>query len=56
MRGKIIRQGVRTALECGVNGITLGHHDGAEYPMLRAVGESLKAASLWNPGRNGAST
>jgi len=43
---EIIRQGVRTALECGVNGITLGHYDGAESPMLRAVGEGLKAANL----------
>jgi hypothetical protein len=43
---EIIRQGVRTALECGVNGITLGHYDGAEFPMLRAVGESLKAANV----------
>jgi len=43
---EIIRQGVRTALDCGVNGITLGHYDGAEYPMLRAVGESLKAVNL----------
>ena len=40
----LIREGVRIAVECGVDGISLGHYDGAEFPMLRAVGEELKAA------------
>jgi hypothetical protein len=31
-------------IDCGVNGITLGHHDGAEFPMLRAVREGLQTA------------
>jgi hypothetical protein len=26
-----------------MNGITLGHYDGAEFPMLRAIREGLKA-------------
>jgi hypothetical protein len=41
---EMIRQGVRIALDCGMNGITLGHYDGAEFPMLRAIQEGLKAA------------
>jgi hypothetical protein len=41
---ELIREGVRIALECGVNGITLGHYDGAEFPMLRAIREGLAAA------------
>jgi hypothetical protein len=41
---ELIREGVRIAVECGVNGITLGHYDGAEFPMLRAVREGLAAA------------
>ena len=38
---ELIREGVRIAVECGVNGITLGHYDGAEFPMLRAVRQGL---------------
>jgi hypothetical protein len=43
---ELIREGVRIALECGVNGITLGHYDGAEFPMLRAIREGLAAAHV----------
>jgi hypothetical protein len=39
----LIREGVRIAVECGVDGISLGHYDGAEFPMLRAIREELKA-------------
>jgi len=41
---ELIREGVRIAVECGMNGITLGHYDGAEFPMLRAIRDGLKAA------------
>jgi hypothetical protein len=40
---ELIREGVRIAVECGMNGITLGHYDGAEFPMLRAIRDGLKA-------------
>jgi hypothetical protein len=40
---ELIREGVKTAVECGMNGITLGHYDGAEFPMLRAIRDGLKA-------------
>jgi hypothetical protein len=43
---ELIRTGVRIAVECGMNGITLGHYDGAEFPMLRAVREGLSAAGV----------
>jgi hypothetical protein len=39
----LIREGVRIARQCGMDGITLGHYDGAEFPMLRAVREGLNA-------------
>jgi hypothetical protein len=38
---ELIRQGVQIAVECGMEGITLGHYDGAEFPMLRAIREGL---------------
>jgi len=41
---EIIREGVKVAVECEVNGITLGHYDGSEFPMLRAVREGLTPA------------
>jgi hypothetical protein len=41
---ELIREGVRIAVECGMNGISLGHYDGAEFPMLRAVREGLAEA------------
>jgi len=40
---ELIREGVKIAVECGMNGITLGHYDGAEFPMLRAIRDGLKA-------------
>jgi len=43
---ELIREGVKIAVECGVDGITLGHYDGSEFPMLRAVREGLTAADV----------
>jgi hypothetical protein len=43
---ELIRTGVKIAVECGVDGITLGHYDGSEFPMLRAVREGLTAAHV----------
>ena len=36
-------------MECGMDGITLGHYDGAEFPMLRAIREGLKDAGVEVP-------
>jgi hypothetical protein len=46
---ELVREGVRIALECGVQGLSLGHYDGAEFPVLKAVGESLSAAKVSVP-------
>lgn len=43
---ELIREGVRIAVECGVNEVTLEHYDGAEFPMLGAIRESLAAAAV----------
>lgn len=43
---ELVREGVGMALEAGVSGITLGHYDGASFPVLRAVGEALRAAGV----------
>src|SRR5271157_5491092 len=46
---ELIREGVRIADECGMNGITLGHYDGAEFPMLRAIRDGLKDTGKIKP-------
>jgi hypothetical protein len=46
---ELVREGIRIAVSCGVNGISLGHYDGAEFPTLRAVGEGLGAAKVSVP-------
>lgn len=46
---ELIRAGVKIAIECGMDGITLGHYDGAEFPMLRAIREGLKEAGVEVP-------
>jgi hypothetical protein len=43
---ELIRQGVQIAVDCGVSGITLGHYDGAEFPMLRAIRQGLVNAKI----------
>jgi hypothetical protein len=43
---ELIEEGVRIAVQCGMNGITLGHYDGATFPMLRGVREGLAEAKI----------
>ena len=43
---ELIREGVKIAVECGMDGVTLGHYDGATFPVLRAVREGLLAAGV----------
>ncbi|HVW21901.1 MAG TPA: twin-arginine translocation signal domain-containing protein [Opitutaceae bacterium] len=40
----LIREGIAIAAECRMNGVTLGHYDGATFAMLRAVREGLAAS------------
>ena len=48
---ELIEEGVKIASECGMVGITLGHYDGAEFPMLRAIRTGLDAAKIAVPAR-----
>ena len=38
---ELVREGVKIAVETAMDGITLGHYDGATFPILRAVREGL---------------
>jgi hypothetical protein len=42
----LIRKGVRISAECGADGITLGHYDGAPLENLEAVGQGLTEMSI----------
>lgn len=44
--GELVRQGVVVAAGCGVDGITLGHYEGATFERLRAIREGLKLAKM----------
>jgi hypothetical protein len=41
---ELVRQGVVVSAQCGVDGITIGHYDGAPFSNLRAIKEGLKLA------------
>jgi len=43
---ELIRQGVKVAVDSGVQGITLGHYDGAAFSILRAVRNGLAEANV----------
>jgi len=42
----LIRRGVVVSAECGADGLTIGHYDGATFTNLRAVREGLKLADV----------
>ena len=48
---ELIEQGVQIAADCGMVGITLGHYDGAEFPMLRAIRSGLEKAKIKPPAK-----
>ena len=41
---EIIRQGVIVSAQCGVDGLTMGHYDGASFSNLRAIKEGMELA------------
>jgi len=41
-----VKQGVVVAAQCGMDGISLGHYDGAAFDMLKAVREGLRNAGV----------
>ena len=43
---ELIRMGVAISAECGADGITLGHYDGAPLKNLQAVGQGLREADI----------
>jgi len=43
---EIIRQGVVVSAQCGADGITMGHYDGAPFSNLRAIKEGLELADV----------
>ena len=43
---ELIRQGVVISCQCGVDGLTIGHYDGASFSNLRAIKEGLALADV----------
>jgi hypothetical protein len=43
---ELISEGVGIAVQCRMNGVTLGHYDGASFPMLRGVRQGLVEAGI----------
>jgi hypothetical protein len=43
---ELIRQGVVVSCQCGVDGLTIGHYDGASFSNLRAIKEGLALADV----------
>jgi hypothetical protein len=42
----VVRDGVKVVVETGMNGLTIGHYDGATFPVLRGVRDGLVAAGV----------
>jgi hypothetical protein len=43
---ELVRQGVVISCQCGVDGLTIGHYDGATFSCLRAIKEGLALADV----------
>jgi hypothetical protein len=43
---ELVRKGVLISSECGADGLSLGHYDGAPLRLLKAVGEGLRDADV----------
>jgi len=43
---ELIRQGVVISAQCGADGITMGHYDGASFSNLRAIREGMEMADV----------
>jgi hypothetical protein len=43
---EIIRQGVVVSAQCGVDGLTIGHCDGAPFKNLMALKEDMELADV----------
>jgi hypothetical protein len=43
---ELVRQGVMISAECGADGLSLGHYDGASLRLLEAIGDGLRDADV----------
>jgi len=43
---ELVRKGVLISSECGADGLSLGHYDGAPLRLLEAIGEGLRDADV----------
>jgi len=43
---ELIRQGVVISAQCGADGLTMGHYDGASFSHLRAIKEGMELADV----------
>lgn len=43
---ELVRQGVLISSECGADGLSLGHYDGAPLRLLEAIGDGLRDADV----------
>jgi hypothetical protein len=46
---ELIHEGVHIAMQNKVCGLSLGHYDGAEFPLLRAISEGLQVEHVSVP-------
>ncbi len=43
---ELVREGVRISSECGADGLSLGHYDGAPLRLLEAIGDGMREADV----------
>lgn len=43
---ELVKQGILVSAQCGADGLTIGHYDGAWLNCLRAIGEGLDEAGI----------
>ena len=43
---ELVREGVAISAECGADGLSLGHYDGAPLRLLEAIGDGLRDADV----------
>ena len=43
---ELVRKGVLISAECGADGLSLGHYDGAPLRLLEAIGDGLRDADV----------
>lgn len=43
---ELVRKGVMISAECGADGLSLGHYDGAPLRLLEAIGDGLREADV----------